>query len=111
MIDWTSLIINSFWVLGLAIILAAFSYHHWAAHEAGRSLREQLNQNSFQFFAWLGFTLVAVGLAGTSRQTWEMVVWILFALAGAFYAWQSRPTAPPSPDNNQSNLPGGEGPA
>jgi hypothetical protein len=88
-IDWYHVIVNSFWSLGLAIILAALSYHHWQAGEYGRSLRQQLETPSFQTPAWIGFCLVCIGLAGSSGRLWETIVWIVFGLIGLVYSVQS----------------------
>ena len=89
MIDWYSLLVNSFWILGLAIILAAGSYHHWLAGEHKRSLRAQFSRPSFQLPAWAGFCLVCLGLAGTSSRIWETIIWMIFGLIGLFYGVQS----------------------
>jgi hypothetical protein len=88
-IDWYNVIVNSFWILGLAIILAALSYHHWQAGECGRSLRAQLESPSFQLPAWIGFCLVCVGLAGSSGRLWETIVWVVFGLISLVYSVQS----------------------
>ncbi len=82
-INWQSVIINSFWIVGLAILLAAFSYHYWLANEENRRLRDQLNHPTFQRLYWLSFVFVGIGLAGTSQKTWEMIVWIIFILFSA----------------------------
>jgi hypothetical protein len=79
-INWQSVIVNSFWIMGLAILLAAFSYHYWAANEANRRLRDQLNQPAFQQWYWVSFVFIGVGLVGTSQKTWEMAVWAIFTL-------------------------------
>jgi hypothetical protein len=84
MINWQSVIFNSFWILGLAVLLAAFSYHYWEAHQLGRSLREQLSQAAFLRFFWLAILLVSIGLIGTSQQIWEMVIWGGAALLALF---------------------------
>jgi hypothetical protein len=84
MINWLSLFLNSLWILGLAVLLAALSYHYWLAIEGGQPLRLILQGRSFQRFAWLGLALVSAGLAGTSQQLWERIVWILFTLYSAF---------------------------
>ena len=87
MINWQSVIFNSFWILGLAILLAAFSYHYWEATQNGRSLRAQLGQPAFLRFFWLAIFLVSIGLIGTSQQLWEMAIWgglALFALFSIF---------------------------
>jgi type IV secretory pathway VirB2 component (pilin) len=88
-IDWYDVIVNSFWILGLAIILAAVSYHHWLAGEANRSLRAQLESPAFQLPAWIGFCLICIGLAGGSGRVWETIIWIIFGLIGLFYSVQN----------------------
>jgi hypothetical protein len=79
-INWRSVIFNSFWLIGLAILLAAFSYHYWLARQINGRLRDQLNHPTFQRLYWLSFVFVGIGLAGTSQKTWEMIVWIIFIL-------------------------------
>lgn len=80
MIDWYVVVVNSFWIAGAAVLLAAFSYHYWIAEQASHRLREQLNQTSFLRSFWLGILLIALGLAGTSSRAWEITVWSVFAL-------------------------------
>jgi CDP-diglyceride synthetase len=87
MINWQSVIFNSFWIFGLALLLAAFSYHYWEAAQNNRSLRVQLSQPAFLRFFWLAIFLVSIGLIGTSQQLWEMAIWgglALFALFSIF---------------------------
>ena len=88
MIDWYSVLFNSFWILGLAIMLATFSYHYWLAPLENRRLREQLDQPSFQRFFWLGFVFICLGLAGTSERLWEKGIWIIFLLIGIINAFK-----------------------
>jgi hypothetical protein len=83
MINWQSVIFNSFWIVGLATLLAAFSYSYWLAEQEGRRLRTQLGGIGFQRTLWLSLVLIGIGLAGTSRNIWEIVIWgilILIAL-------------------------------
>lgn len=77
-----SVIANSFWIVGLAILLAAFSYHYDAAQRQGHGLRRQLGQRSFTLAAWLSATLVSTGLAGTSDRLWEAAIWLAFVIYG-----------------------------
>ena len=79
-IDWFSLFTNSFWIFGLAVLLASFSYHYWIAGEHSKSLRAQLRETSFLKFFWLSFLLIGIGLAGTSREVWEILIWTFFTL-------------------------------
>ena len=85
MINWQSVIFNSFWITGLSVLLAAFSYHTWAATEYGRSLRVQLAEPAFLRFFWLAACLIGVGLAGTSSQLWEMLIWGGMALVALVF--------------------------
>ena len=80
MINWQSVIFNSLWILGLAVLLAAFSYHYWVAAVSERPLREQLRKPGFLRFMWAALLLVCIGLAGTSQQLWEIVIWGVLAL-------------------------------
>lgn len=94
MINWQSIIFNSFWISGLAVLLAATSYNVWAAAENGRSLREQLGRVEFQRFFWLAISLICIGLVGTSQEIWEMAIWAGLALiALVLLAGSSRETA------------------
>jgi hypothetical protein len=80
MINWQSVILNSFWIVGLAIILAAFSYHYWLAGQENRNLRLQLNEPGFLKPTWLGLIFIGIGLIGTSRELWEMILWGVLTL-------------------------------
>ena len=80
MINWQSVIFNSLWILGLAVLLAALSYHYWVASVNKRPLREQFSQPDFLRLLWVALLLVCLGLAGTSQQNWEMIVWGVLAL-------------------------------
>jgi hypothetical protein len=86
MIDWLAVLINSSWILGLAIVLASFSYHYWYAPLNKRTLREPLRQPRFLRCFWLGLILLALGLAGTSRRLWEAGMWSLFLLISTINA-------------------------
>jgi len=82
-IDWYGVLVNSFWILGLSVLLAAFSYHYWLAGEEKRRLKEQLDQPSFLRLFWISFVLISIGLAGTSQRWWETGIWIIFLLISA----------------------------
>lgn len=80
MINWQSVFFNSFWVVGTAILLATFSYHYWIAGQENQRLSVQLNCPSFLRFFWLGMAFIGVGLAGTSTNLWEIIIWIVLSL-------------------------------
>lgn len=86
MIDWVNVGLNALWILGLSIILAAFSYHHWLAAETSRRLRDVLAQPSWKLPFSLGMVLTCVGVGyGLADRWWEKTIWTALALS---YAWQ-----------------------
>jgi hypothetical protein len=88
--------INSFWILGLALLVAAFSYHYDQAQRKEHSLRAQLSEPSFNIAAWAAATLIGIGLIGTSMRTWEALVWLVFTLfsfANTILTWRARSSA------------------
>ena len=86
MIDWVDVGLNSLWILGLASILAAFSYHHWLASESARRLRDVLSQPSWKVPLFAGMLLTCVGVGyGLTERWWEKAVWTVLA---ASFAWQ-----------------------
>ena len=86
MIDWYLVLTSALWILGLAIVLAAFSYHDWLARETGRRRRELFRERSWviPFSAGMLLTCLGFGLSEGMRW-WERVLWL--ALAASF-AWQ-----------------------
>jgi hypothetical protein len=60
---WVYVITNAVWILGLAVVLAAFGWHDFLAHTRKRKLGELLRGDSFLKPLFLGLTLVAGGLA------------------------------------------------
>ena len=89
-INWFSVGINSLWLAGSALILAALSYYQWEAAHQKRPFRQHLTQSRFPFFLWLGLLAISISLTFTSQRTWEMVVWIIFSLLTAVNAYQTR---------------------
>lgn len=81
MINWLSLVASVLWIGGLSLLLAVFSYHTWLAGEQKRRWRDQLAEKSFTRIAWLSILLIGVGLAVSSRQTWERWLWLILSLA------------------------------
>jgi Ca2+/Na+ antiporter len=92
---FVSVLFNGFWVVGLAIMLSAVSYHYHEAQMNRQGLRRQLSARSFSLAVWVSIALVALGLAGTSNTTWEAAIWIavtLYAIYGVARSWRSRST-------------------
>lgn len=89
MIDWQSVFFNSFWIVGAAILLAAVSYFYWLAQEMETAVKQQFETNGFQRFFWISFSLIGVGLIGTSHAGWEMGVWGLFTVISGINCWRT----------------------
>ena len=77
-IDWLSVLMNGFWILGTAVLLASFSYQY-SQTEPSR-LKERLEQKGFLRPFWIGMTCIAVGLAGTSQTWWEIGLWSILVI-------------------------------
>jgi hypothetical protein len=90
MIPWWSVLVNTLWILGLALLLADLSFFSWLARQEGSSLRRQFNRAQFLKFFWLGLLLFALGLAGTSDRLWEVALWFLLALLCLVRLWPFR---------------------
>jgi hypothetical protein len=75
MVDWTSLALNGLWVLGTAVILAAFSVSYYGALCHGERLRARLAGPAFQLPLALGLTLVSLGAALIGPRWWERALW------------------------------------
>ncbi len=85
MIDWYLVLTSSLWILGLSVVLAAFSYHHWLAGETHRRLREQFREPSWIMSFSAGMALVGVGLGlSEGARWWERLVWFVLA---TFFVW------------------------
>lgn len=90
MIDWPNTFYNALWILGLSIILAAFSYADWRARLGGEKLRQRLNASSFQLPLSLGLLLVSLSLLLLAHTWWERLIWAIFVLLFVWQGWQSR---------------------
>jgi hypothetical protein len=92
MIDWTSLLFNSLWIFGLALLLA-----HWSFTQYETSVNGVASQNSESPSAtadgqssdkattativWIGLGLVGIGILGNSELVWERIVWAIYTIA------------------------------
>lgn len=84
MIDWYLVATSALWILGASILLAAFSYHKWAAAERGVRLREQWSQWSWQLSWTGGMLLFCLGLGlSEGSHWWERALWLGLAISFA----------------------------
>ena len=80
MIDFANLAANAFWVLGLALLLAVWSYARYEAHRVGVKTREMLGE--LQYSLWIngGLLLFVAGMALTEDRWWARGLWILVGI-------------------------------
>ena len=90
MISWWSVLVNTLWILGLALLLADLSFFSWLARQEDSSLRQQFNKPQFLKFFWLALALFTLGLAGISDRRWELALWLLLALLCLVRLWPLR---------------------
>jgi hypothetical protein len=91
-IDVRFVIAHSLWILGAAVVLAAFSYYDWWAREQGRGRRDVfLTARGWKMSLAGGLLLVASGflLMGSTRW-WERGLWLLVWAGTAVNLWRLR---------------------
>lgn len=72
---------NGLWILGLSILLAAWSYARYAAFEAHVKTRVKLNEPKYALIVDLGLLLFVAGMAATETRWWAIVLWILLGVS------------------------------
>lgn len=85
LIDWPGVARNALWIIGLSIVLAAWSYTTWDAGRRDVRLRRAINWPLLQVPVALGLLLFSASLSWGSQALWERIVWAVLAVA---FAWQ-----------------------
>jgi hypothetical protein len=86
------IVFNAFWILGLAVLLALFSYADWLRHQtspnqAPQSWRQIIARPAMSMAIFLGLTLFSVGvglnriLVDQDALWWESALWILLSIS------------------------------
>jgi len=81
MIQWSMVFANSMWILGLSVLLAAFSYRSYVKRALPESSNNEWNRRSYPFFSRVGFLLASMGLCLSSQSLVERAVWGMISLA------------------------------
>ena len=87
MIDVWGVVANGVWILGLAVLLAAFSWASWVASVERGRVRTVLGRPGARRALGLGLVLFCAGLAATGRTWWERALWALLSVLFAVQAW------------------------
>jgi hypothetical protein len=80
MIDVWGVFTNSLWILGLAVLLAVWSY---ASYEAGRrkkKVRYVINELGYALALDAGMLLFLAGMVTTEDRGWARGLWIVLGL-------------------------------
>jgi hypothetical protein len=85
-IDAARVAFNTVWIVGCALVLAAFSHAHWLAQLRGLRTRQLLEAPIYQLPVFAGLCLVSLGLLFLGRGWLEHAVWAAFT---ALFAWLS----------------------
>lgn len=99
MINWFSVFANSFWVVGLAVMLAGLSYYYWQATQTGRPLAQAFGSSPFQRVAVSGLLLIGIGLALTANGLWQVIpaaLLILVCAVAIVALYRGRSNTPPA---------------
>ena len=96
MIDWYGLFYNAAWVLGLAVVLAAFAMASYQTRAQGVRLRQALRASGFLLPFGVGTFLFCLGVLFTSHTWWEKGIWgvcAILLIVWAVRAWRRRGAA------------------
>ena len=86
MIDWLHVAFNALWVLGSALILAAFSHANWLAQARNAPTRQLLSAPAFQLPCSIGLGLISFSLFLLSQGWLEHALW---AIPTSIFTWQA----------------------
>jgi tellurite resistance protein TehA-like permease len=79
-IPWGKVFSNFIWILGAAVILAAFSYHEFLAYTEKAKRIEVFKRDSFKKSLLLGAILIAAGISASAHKLWLTLIFGIAAL-------------------------------
>ena len=80
-LDVQSIFFNSLWIVGLAVLLATWSYAHYEAGIAKQKVREKFNELPYALMLDAGMLLLIAGLAATESRWWARGVWAVLGVS------------------------------
>lgn len=81
MIDIWGVLANFLWILGLAVLLAVWSYASYKAGLVRQKVRAKLATVKYTLALDAGLLLFLVGMALTEDRGWARILWIVLAVA------------------------------
>ena len=87
LIDWRLVGFAALWITGLSVVLAALSFADYTASQEGWRTRAVLGRPVYQLALDVGLLLFCLGLAGSARAAWELLLWVALAMVFAYQGW------------------------
>jgi hypothetical protein len=87
--NWSGLLGNALWIVGLAVCLATVSMAHYRARVGADRLWARIKQPESQFALAIGAVLSCLGLLLCSGTWWERGIWGLSAALLTLWAVRS----------------------
>ncbi len=85
---------NALWILGLAVIVATWSYARYAAYRSGVRVRDRLEALPYALAVDAGLLLLIAGLVWTETRWWARVLWGVLGVSvfveGGMRVWAER---------------------
>ena len=83
MINWFALLMNSIWILAIALALAVVSIAYYQSSQAGKKIGRLLITPKFTLPLNIAGGVFCLGMALTANRWWEIILWgLLVALFG-----------------------------
>lgn len=79
-IDLSGVFFNSLWILGLAVLLATWSYAYYEAGKVKGKVRDKFQEFGYALALDAGMALFIAGMATREDRWWGRLLWI--ALGG-----------------------------
>ncbi|MGC9522073.1 MAG: hypothetical protein ACP5HG_09350 [Anaerolineae bacterium] len=77
---------NGLWILGLAVLLATWSWARYAAYEDHVKTKEKLNEFTYALILDVGLALFIAGMALTEDRWWARLLWVALGLVVIVHA-------------------------
>jgi hypothetical protein len=77
MVNIWDVFFNALWILGLAVVLAVWSYARYTAHGHGIRIRDKLNMLKYALALNGGLLLFLSGMALTEDRWFAIILWVL----------------------------------
>ena len=81
MIDWWGVFSNFLWVLGLSVLLAAWSMAYYEAHRSDKKTLQFLGQGGYSWTVTVGLVLFCAGLVAMEDRLWAQILWGILGVA------------------------------